>query len=239
MDYSLTPDALTWDDVDPIRHRFDVDTVSEAARQLSPASAVPTPAAGWPGDRRITDWAHEVGEPWVDSMTRALVERFGRWACGWRWAMDEGDFGGGPVGSWCCTVHSITEPDETLDRVVEALVEWRRWLEDLAERFERYPLTDLSSADEMLVWERGAVHLIHHVVDRTGAGDAWYRHCAQVLTWFLARWGVAEDRARGLVDQAIGGRFDSWIGPVESVVGDVAEQLARSLGQTNIGLDRG
>ena len=130
------------------------------------------------------------------------------WTLGLRVAAgrDEGDFGGGPVLNWCCSAHSISGPEETLARVSSALVEWRGWLEDLAERFGRYPLAGLSSAAQVAVWEREAVHLIHYVVDRTGAGDAWYRLCAQVLTWFLARWGVAEDRGRHLVGQAISGR---------------------------------
>ncbi|WMX43602.1 hypothetical protein [Streptomyces roseicoloratus] len=67
------------------------------------------------------------------------------------------------------------------------------------------------------------------VVDRTGCGSGWHGHCRQVLTWFLNRWGVAPDVARSLVDEAIGGRFHSWIGPDTVVVDDVAEQLALSL----------
>ncbi|WUD77170.1 Fic family protein [Streptomyces sp. NBC_00510] len=73
-------------------------------------------------------------------MSHALVERYGRWAVGWRWAHDEGDFDGGPVGNWCCPRDSITTPEETLARVVAALCEWRGWLESLAGWFEAYPL---------------------------------------------------------------------------------------------------
>lgn len=229
MDYSFKPWLLTWDDVDPSHHPFDVAVAPAAVRELAPASGVPARPSDGTDYRQVIDWARGDGDAWADFMTRAVVDRFGRWACGWRWAMDEGDVGGGPVGSWCCSNHSISGLEETLDRVTSALVEWREWLEDLAERFDRYPLAGLSEADQTNVWERGAVHLIHHVVDRTGAGDAWYRHCAQVLTWFLSRWGVAEDRAGRLVDQAISGRFSSWSGPAEAVVDDVAGQLARSV----------
>lgn len=230
---------LTWDDVDPVRHPFDAGAAGDAIRELAPASTVPARPSGGAGDRLVIDWAHEDGDAWADSMARAVVERFGHWACGWRWAMDEGDFGGGPVGSWCCSNHSIGEPEETLERVTNALLEWRGWLGDLAERFDRYPLAGLSDADQVAGWEHGAVHLIHHVVDRTGAGDAWYRHCAQVLTWFLARWGVADSRAEHLVDQAIGGRFSSWCDPAESVVKDLAEQIARSVNAPHAGPDHG
>lgn len=160
-------------------------------------------------------------------MTLALVEHYGRWVLGWHWAMDEGG-GGGPVGSWCCPRHSITTAEETTAKVVQAVTEWRGWLEDLAERFDRYPLTGLSDSDRRHYWERGAVHLVHHVVDRTGAGAAWYRHCAQVLTWFLSRWGVAHDHAERLVDEAIGGRFNSWIEPADTVIDHVAVHMADS-----------
>lgn len=217
MDHSSRPRKLTWADVEPRRHRFSASSARGAVRKLAPASA-----ASWA--------ARKSDDEWADAMARAVVERFGKWACGWRWATDEGDFGGGPVSSWCCARHSISTREETLERVSDALVEWRGWLEDLAERFDRFPLAGLPAAEQVAMWERGAVHLIHRVVERTGAGDAWYGHCAQVLTWYLARWGVAERQAERLVDRAIGGRFDSWAGPDESVVVDVAEQLARSVG---------
>ncbi|MFF8532225.1 hypothetical protein ACN6K9_006208 [Streptomyces sp. SAS_267] len=162
-------------------------------------------------------------------MTRALVERFGRWVLGWRWAHDEGEIGGGPVGSWCCPRDSITSPDETLAKVATALCEWRAWLEDLAERFDRFRLDAVPAEERQHQWERAAVHLVTHVVDRTGAGDAWYGHCEQVLTWFLARWGVEEATAESLVEEAIGGRFESWTGPEPDVVDDMARRLSLSL----------
>jgi hypothetical protein len=87
------------------------------------------------------------------------------------------------------------------------------------------------------MWERGAVDLVHRVVVRTGAGDAWYRHCAQVLAWFLARWGIAEQEARRLVAEAIGGRFRSWMEPAESDVDDMASRLARAVGHLDHGPD--
>jgi hypothetical protein len=239
VDYSYKPWALTWDEVDPGRHPFDPAAVSDAVRMLAPASAVPMRPSDRGDYQRITDWAHSDGTAWADSMAKAVVERFGYWACGWRWAMDEGDFGGGPVSSWCCAMHSIAEPELTLERVVDALVEWRHWLEELAEQFDRYPLAGSPDPDAVAFWERGAVHLVHRVVDRTGAGDAWYRHCGQVLTWFLSRWGVAEERAGRLVAEAIGGRFGSWIGPAELEVDAVAEQLARSVAEAAAGPNHG
>ena len=226
VDYRWAPWALTWDEADPGRHRFDAAAARDVICGVAAVLPVPVRPAGGAGERYVIEWAHSAGDAWVDSMAAVLVERFGPWSAGWRWAMDEGDFGGGPVGSWCCARDSMTSAEETLDRVERALVEWRGWLEDLAERFDRYPLYTVPESERRLNWERGAVHLVHHVVDRTGAGDAWYRHCAQVLTWFLARWGIEKDRAGQLVDQAIGGRFDSWVGPADSVVHEVAGKLA-------------
>ncbi|MFJ9753262.1 cell filamentation protein Fic, partial [Streptomyces chartreusis] len=107
-------------------------------------------------------------------MTEALVDHYGRWVLGWRWARDEGDIGGGPIGSWCCPRDSITSPEETLARVMAALCEWRAWLEALAEHFDRFRLDDVPVEDRRGVWESAAVDLVTFVVDRTSSGDAWY-----------------------------------------------------------------
>ncbi|MFD3457046.1 Fic family protein [Streptomyces sp. NPDC058691] len=157
------------------------------------------------------------------------METYGRWVVGWRWAHDEGDFDGGPVGNWSSPLGSVTTPEETAARVVAALCEWRGWLESLAGRFEAYPLELVAVEDQRILWDRAARNLILHVADRTGCGSGWHKHCRQVLTWFLSHWGVAPDVARELVDQAIGGRFLSWTAPDAALVEDVAEGLALSL----------
>ena len=178
------------------------------------------------------DWDPREGNAWADEMTRALVKRYGRWTLGWRWAGGEGDIGGGPVRpvrAWCCVRHSIGTPQETLTRVTAGLIEWRTWLEDLAERFARFPLGAGSDEEQRRTWEQGAAHLVTAVVERTEASDAWYVHCRQVLLWFLTHWDVPQDRAEHLVDEAIGGRFESWFEPSPDVVENVAERLADSL----------
>src|SRR5205823_5141112 len=106
-----------------------------------------------PGYPALGIWSHQVGEPWADAMSFALSAHRGRWALGWRWARGEGNFDGGPVASWCCTSHSITTPDDTLARVAAAWCEWREWLEQLADRFEAYPLDPHSVADQRVVWQ--------------------------------------------------------------------------------------
>ncbi|MFD9129331.1 cell filamentation protein Fic [Kitasatospora sp. NPDC059571] len=229
MIFELAPGFLRWDEVDPARHPFDRASARRVVHGLGPARRVPGRPAAASADPAAGARRRTEDRLWADAMSQALVRHYGRWALGWRWAHDEGDFDGGPVGSWCCPQHSITTPEETLGRVVEALCEWRGWLESLAGWFEAYPLDLAAVDDQRILWDRAARNLILQVADRTGGGSAWYGHCRQVLTWFLDHAGVAPDVAADLVDRAIGGRFRSWTGPDPELVEDVAEQLARSL----------
>ncbi|MGW2874350.1 Fic family protein [Kitasatospora sp. NPDC001225] len=225
---TLHPTDLTWDDVDPADHPFDPASVAGVIRSLGPARRVPSrldPAI----DLTRVNWAWEVAKPWSDAMTHVLMERYGRWAAGWRWSLGEGDVDGGPVGNWCCGSHSITTPEQTLDRVVAALCEWRDWLERLAEWFEAYPLDPETLDADRILWERAARNLILQVADRTGAESGWYGHCRQVLEWFLGYWGVAPEPAERLVRQAVGGRFKSWTAPDTVLADEVAERLVGPL----------
>ncbi|MFD7284049.1 Fic family protein [Streptomyces sp. NPDC059862] len=215
--------------MDPARHPFDSASAPQVVRSLGPARRVPSRPDTPFGDPAMSAWSWGEGKPWADAMSHALAERYGRWTVGWRWAHDEGDFDGGPVGNWCCPRDSITTPEETLARVVAALCEWREWLESLGRWFEAYPLDLADVEDQRILWERAARNLILQVTDRTGCGSGWHGHCHQVLTWFLSRWGVAPNLAQELVEQAIGGRFASWTGPDPVLVEDVAERLALSL----------
>ena len=229
MVHELAPWVLSWEEVDPRLHPFDARSAPGVVARLGPATDVPVRPSGAGDYSEVIAWAHEAGRPWTEAMTRALVDRYGRWVLGWRWVLDEGDIGGGPVGSWCCPNHSITTPEESLGRVTAALIEWREWLEDLANRFDRFPLDALPAEDRHLAWQRATVHLVTHVVDRTAAGDAWYGHCELVLTWFLTRWGVPPESTRELVKEAVGGQFGSWVEPAHTVVEEVAARLAASL----------
>ncbi|PPS69912.1 cell filamentation protein Fic [Streptomyces sp. 46] len=226
---TLAPGFLNWDEVDPARHPFDAASAAQVVHSLGPARCVPRRPAVPFADPVMSTWDRDEATPWADAMSQALVEYYGRWAAGWRWSHDEGDFDGGPVGHWCCPRDSVTTPEETLTRVVAALCEWRAWLESLAGWIEAYPLDLRTVEDDRILWDRAARNLILQVTDRTGCGSGWHGHCRQVLTWFLDRWDVAPDVAGGLVDSAIGGRFDSWTGPDHALVDDVAERLARSL----------
>lgn len=227
VDLALLPYDLTWDEVDPARHPFDPGTALETVRGLEPAGRAPTrPRRESFPDPAFSDWSYDVARVWIDDMTAALVARYGRWATGWRWGNDEADVGGGPVAGWCCASDSVTTPEETLEKVAAALCEWRAWVEELVERFDRYPLDALSAEDRRRTRERGIGHLVNTVVDRTDAGDAWYGHCAVVLTWYLTRWGADAETAREQVHAAIGGRFESWFRPEPSAVAELAERLA-------------
>lgn len=199
--YDYYPAGLTWAEVDPAKHAFD----AEAAAGI--IASVP--------------WAE--GDDWTEGVLAALDRQLGSWTRGWAWARDEGDFGGGPVASWCCGAHSVTTPAETSARALAALREWRGWLERLAELFATHALPAGSPEARLAAWERAVPVLVEEVVDRTGAGDAWYRHCAQVLEWFLAYHGIADAR---LVEEAVGGRFQSWTAPEDSEVADLARRIA-------------
>jgi hypothetical protein len=229
MTRELLPYSLSWDEVDPRLYPFRGDDALDVVRALEPASRVPVRPAGTPAGHELIAWSHSAGSDWTRDMTRALVERYGRWSLGWRWAHDEGELGGGPVGSWCCPRDSITTPEETLERVAASLCEWREWLEYLSRWFDNHPLGTLPAENRRDAWERATGHLVNQVLDRTGSGDAWYGHCEQVLTWFLTRWGVDPETAREQVEEAIGGRFESWCAPERTVVDGVAERLATSL----------
>ncbi|MEU3751058.1 MULTISPECIES: hypothetical protein [Streptomyces] len=98
--------------------------------------------------------------------------------------------------------------------MVASLLEWRDWLEELAERFEGLaPPTGANAEDRSWHLERAATRLVRVVMDRTGAECGWYGLCHTVLAWFLSSKGVEAHDAKDAVDTAIGGRFKSWTAP--------------------------
>ncbi|WP_405490609.1 hypothetical protein [Streptomyces sp. NBC_00096] len=210
------PRELTWSDVDPARHPFTWDDGEEAAVTAHLSPLVPPPDADWQLRSRFADGAGEY-----------LSSRYGPWAYGWNWSMGEGDWDGGVVWSWCCGSHSLRESQEVPGKVVAALLEWRGWLEDLAERFG-YLAPPEGATPEERSWhlERATVRLVTMVADRTQTESGWYTHCAQVLGWFLSSTGLGPDQAAALVQQAIGGRFESWTSPRRTVIEAVGEDLA-------------
>jgi hypothetical protein len=227
----IIPWSLTWPEVDPVRYTFDSVSASAVIRSLPPAAEVPSRPPGGAADSGVIWWSHDVGTAWADAMSTALVGHYGRWACGWRWSVGEGDFDGGPIRTWCCPRDSMSTPEATVAVVAAALVEWRSWLEDLSGRFGRFLPIPRGAVDDvgLEVWERAVAHLVTVVVDRTGAVSGWYRHCRQVLGWFLSAAGIPPEQHGRLLDDAIGGRFHSWSEPERLVVAEVAERLAATM----------
>ncbi|MET9297606.1 hypothetical protein [Streptomyces sp. NPDC003077] len=157
------------------------------------------------------------------SVTALLTSRYGRWACGWDWSIHNG----GPVAAWCCDGHSVGEAEPTAARVVASLLEWRDWLEDMAERFERLaPLPGADAEERSWHLERAATRLVTTVVDRTHAEAGWHGLCVTTLTWFLSSTGLGPEEAKKAVDAAIGGRFKSWAEPAPILIDEVGEDLA-------------
>ncbi|MFK0191200.1 hypothetical protein [Kitasatospora sp. NPDC090308] len=110
-----------------------------------------------------------------------------------------------------------------------SLGEWREWLERLAERFaELAPPPGATAPERSRAVQRAAVRLVTVVVDATQAEDAWYALCERTLTWYLDAAGIAGEAAAALVDEAIGGRFASWVTPEAALVDTVGADLARA-----------
>lgn len=150
--------------------------------------------------------------------------RYGPWAQHWNWST--GSIGG-VVSSWRFGSVAFTTPDETAARAVAALLEWREWLEGLAERFaELAPPPHASPEDRSWHLERASVRLVTLVLDRTGAESGWYRACHMTLEWFLTSTGMDPVDAERAVADAIGGRFRSWEQPRTTVIDSIGEDLA-------------
>jgi len=224
------PQTWSWADVDPAAHPFDPDSVAGVIRGLPLAhQRPPTPDVYGPGFSAECDAA----DLWTGEMTVGLAKHYGEWALGWRWSAGEGDIDGGPVQSWCCPHHSFDTPEWTLEVMREALLEWRGWLEELAERFEGF--LPIPPDDRQAAWERAVAQLVTVVAIRTRGGSAWYQHCEKVLSWFLERAGIPSVQHRTLIDDAIGGRFESGLEPEPAITEAIAKDLATTLTTTSDG----
>ncbi|HEX6686057.1 MAG TPA: hypothetical protein VF062_24990 [Candidatus Limnocylindrales bacterium] len=116
-------------------------------------------------------------------------------------------------------------------RVLQA---WRLWLEDLAQRFDRFlrslDVVQAAGLGELLIaWEAAIAEAMTTVIATVVDDDGWQGWCRRVLRWLLTAAGVPVDQAQAMVDQAIDTRFDGWIPVTAAVIGDVAHRLARYL----------
>jgi hypothetical protein len=227
-DPRLRMDTLTWADVDPDRHPFDPGTVLDVVRAVAPAGGVPAPYRYDPAVR-FDSAADDARWDWQRTMTVALVEHYGSWAAGWNAQMGGSTASGALTLRWSGARDSITTPEETLGAVAGALLDWRTFLEDLAELFARHLPLPAEPRAAFVAWEATATALVAAVAARSGADEHWFPVCTLALKWFLA---VAEVPAEGrdaLVDDAIGGRYWSFVSPLGAEVADVAESLAAAL----------
>lgn len=207
-----------WDGLDPAGHSFNWDEDEEARLRTMVRAWVPPVLSGMAG------WWQ--GEQFCENQVDALIrERYGNWAQGWNWCYRHG----GPIGSWVTGASSVTTPDETADRVVAALLEWREWLEGMAQRFaELAPPPEASPEDRSWHLERACVRLVTHALD-SGAEGGWHGQAARVLRWFLTTTGMGQAEAELAVETAIGGRFKSWVNPGQTLIESVGEHLAVGL----------
>ncbi len=207
-----------WDGLDPSRHPFDWDAEEEAHLCALLREWVPPVLSGMAG------WWQ--GEHWCESQFDAIIrERYGNWAQGWNWCYRYG----GPIGAWVTGASSVTTPDETAARAVAALLEWREWLERMARLFaELAPPPEATPEDRSWHLERACVRLVTLALD-SGAEGGWHGQATRVLQWFLSSTGVGQAEAEQAVDEAIGGRFQSWVDPGRALVESVGEDLAVGL----------
>jgi hypothetical protein len=156
---------LRWADVDPAHHRFDPDpgAVLAVVRRVLP----PIPTG--------TGWTERYS--WLGELTDALVAHYGPWAALWRGPANDGTYDSDRdrdgVG-WCCVDDSITTPAETSAAVATSLILRRRWLERLAEQFDRFlplPGDDARPGELLDAWEVAIAQLINLVAGHTGGED--------------------------------------------------------------------
>ncbi|MCG6500032.1 hypothetical protein [Kitasatospora sp. A2-31] len=207
-----------WEESDPARHSFAWDEDEEEHLRSLVREWVPPVLSGMAG------WWQ--GERWCESQVDAIIrQRYGTWAWGWNWY----HYDSGPVGNWTGGPSSVTTPNETADRAVAALLEWREWLERTAQRFaELAPPPDASPEDRSWHLERACVRLVTHTMD-SGADNAWRGQTSIVLGWFLQSTGMDQAEAAQAVENAIGGRFKSWVTPERTLIESVGEDLAVGL----------
>lgn len=213
----LRPDLDTWAEFDPGRFPFDPGEVPAVVRTVGP----PPPRPVWHAGERTSDteaWA------WVEAVGVALSKRYGPWAHYWHWTPGERERLG-----WI--TDRIPAPADAPAFVTDLLVLWRRWLEELAERFDRFlPLFGPAQpGDVVVVWESAFADVMTPVIARVVDDDGWQGRCRRVLQWFLTAAGVPVAQAKALVENAIDARFDHWIPPTPTVIDRIATRVARGM----------
>lgn len=224
--------TLTWADADPATHPFDPSTVPAVVRAVAPAELPPPYAPGARADRTRPN----PRTAWTGAVTAGLAGHFGRWAAHWEGLSFGHCVAGGPAPRWCCADDSITTRERTLEAIAGALLDWRAFLEEVADHFQRHlPLPEDTRA-AFTAWEAAVGDLVATAVAHTGEQETWYGNSGRVLGWFLSAAGVPDYVADVMLEDAIGGRFRSWTTPTGAEVADAAEDLAAAV--TGIEPDR-
>jgi hypothetical protein len=201
------PSLATWAALDPARYPCDPAEVPELISSVPPAVEQ--------SDLRV----------WTGAVSVVLSARFGPWAYYWTWAPE-------PRDSWDW-FNRFPPSAEAPVLAAELLLSWRRWLEGIAERFDRLrPLVDPAAAgpdDLAVTWESAIAELMRTAAAPVADDDRWAGSCRRVLEWFLTATGLPPGPASALVDDAVDRRFDYWVPLTEVIVLDVAERLTRGV----------
>lgn len=194
-----SPLDLSWAEVDPAAHPFDPGTVPEVVRSVAP----PGPPT----------WE------WSVAVTEALVDRWGTWVCGWRSSIT-GD-------GWWDWPSPPVRTERTLTRTAELVVEWRSWLEELAELFDRHLPIPAAPEESRATWERAFTELIVAAVGDGSDIDCWQGPCMMAARWLCEAAGVPE---RGQpVHDLLNELFPDWWVPTSAEIAGVAEAAARQV----------
>lgn len=216
MNVYVEPEDMRWPDLDPARHPFVWDD-AEQARVVAVVSALTADAASVAGPRTAR-WQL------LPDMTEMFTERYGQWAAGWHW---EVQYGGPVVRESQPSGVDASTPEGHVALAAAGLVQWRGWLEELADTFARYAAPPGAAEDVRREHvERAAVLLVTAVADRTEVWECWAGLIAITLRWYFESCGLTPEEADAAAATATDGRFESWTHPEDEVVRDYAVSLA-------------
>ncbi len=145
-------------------------------------------------------------DAWTEAVSVVLSARFGPWAYYWHWAPELRH-------SWNW-INRFPSPADAPVLAAELLLTWRRWLEGLAERFDRLrPLLDRAAAagpaDLVAGWEAAIAELVRAAAAPVADDDRWAGACRRALPWFLTATGVLD--LAGNAPAVIPGNWpDTW-----------------------------
>lgn len=219
--------SLHWRDIDPATHPCDLAPVREIARRHIErlSESLPKNRDYLLGDPRQAACEHDI--------TLELVHRYGLWMAGWTWSCSEPG-GGGPVKSWCCPRDSLLpkgeSPEKTIARVVDAIHEWRAFLEEIAGFQVKLQLETNHLSPDTAV-EIIATHYLPLAIDKSQCNDAWYYLHDKLLTWHFEAMGHDDLRIREAIVKARSGKFESWVKPEPEIAKEVIMQLSANVAE--------